>query len=1092
MRKLNDRRAAADEVLAEMSQKNPKISFVRRAIAIIQKWLRETFPEIYKAGTQKKIAALKAKREEYQNELGYKHEDGGLMFKDYKPADKFSKELAGLEAEMVTDDEIITKYLRPAQQFVETGKRVHSDKVGGPPILSESSSVMESVEEAQAAQDAFERGDSIISAAPLEPDSSYAELNRRFREEHKTFIKRFGRWLKKQLAPGGLLPSEVFDEKIHRDNKFETVEFDIKHRVGVLERAIRKDYKLDATELSEKTQQLMNDVMAGKIDKGVPVSTKKALLAMRLYIDSLSVNYLRAMKGEIRLMREIYNDHRIAANLDPIVAKSKDEKEWSVEELGKIEDEAGKAIKEALIARQSLYETIDGNVGQYVHRSYKAFDDKNWYKNIPDNVLNDARNYLRRGYAESGMSATEAGKAAERMIHEMTKNGTAYDGLDSMIRESKLGAKDLSILQRRKDIAPEIRALLGEHKDPRVNFAKSATKMGRLIFNQKFLERVKSIGMGQFLFTGKNKPPEATAKIAAASSEVLAPLNGLWTFPEVNQAFKDALGKEHMEDWYRAVVRANGFVKYGKTVLSPTTAMRNWMSAAFFTIANGHMDWSHMQKSLSGLNEYFTHSGKAEKLKYLRHLKELGVVYDTPYAGEMMRLLSDTELMSEVAGMTKGKMKLRSYFMLATKFYQFGDDFWKIIGFENEKVRWQKEGMSLEEAEIESARRVRNTYPTYSMVGAGIQSLRRFPLAGTFVSFPAEIIRTSFNMAMYVAEDMKAGRKSMALQRGMGLVFVSGFAYAAQALSMAMLGLDDEDEEAIRLMAAPWQRNANLIFTGYDEKGNIRFLDLSFMDPYNQFKRVFTAVIRSQPIDQKLYEIADEALSPFFGTDIAAGAIFETLANKKESGAPVYRERDDLINQGIDIANHIRKTLQPGIIANLERTYKAIDGDVSPSGRRYSKQDEAMAWFGFRMSTLDPKVALYYRSFDFSGAKRDAGKHITNIVREPQEVSEREMSSALRTANRLRVDAYREMHLLVLAALRSGMTKSQVAKTLKHSGLSAADVAAVINGRSIPWRPSKTSTRNQAKKAFTTFGEKGAKRVQKRYKELFQLSKKAA
>ena len=77
-----------------------------------------------------------------------------------------------------------------------------------------------------------------------------------------------------------------------------------------------------------------------------------------------------------------------------------------------------------------------------------------------------------------------------------------------------------------------------------------------------------------------------------------------------------------------------------------------------------------------------------------------------------------------------------------TKFYQFGDDFWKIIGFENEvNLLMKYKKLSRAEAEPMAAKRIRETYPTYSMVGRSVQKLRRFPLAGTFVSFPAEIVR---------------------------------------------------------------------------------------------------------------------------------------------------------------------------------------------------------------------------------------------------------------------------------------------------------------------------------------------------------------
>ena len=90
-------------------------------------------------------------------------------------------------------------------------------------------------------------------------------------------------------------------------------------------------------------------------------------------------------------------------------------------------------------------------------------------------------------------------------------------------------------------------------------------------------------------------------------------------------AFVDALGNEHMEGWYKAIVQMNGAVKFGKTVLSPTTAARNFMSAMFFTMANGHFNLSHAAMSMR------VHLDKqGVNYDYLRHLKELGVVYDTP------------------------------------------------------------------------------------------------------------------------------------------------------------------------------------------------------------------------------------------------------------------------------------------------------------------------------------------------------------------------------------------------------------------------------------------------------------------------------
>lgn len=564
----------------------------------------------------------------------------------------------------------------------------------------------------------------------------------------------------------------------------------------------------------------------------------------------------------------------------------------------------------------------------------------------------------------------------------------------------------------------------------------------------------------------------------------MAPLNGLWVTPEVDQAFKDAVGKEKLEGFFKLWVQANGLVKYGKTVLSPTTSARNWMSAYFFTLANGHFDLSHVKKSVSGFQEYFGAASDEQKLAYLRELKQLGVVYDTPYAGEMMRLLEDTGVTDSLL-MSRNMMGAKKVMDTATKFYQYGDDFWKIVGFENEKQLWIKAGLTEQQAKVKAAERVRNTYPTYSMVGKGIQWLRRFPLVGTFVSFPAEIIRTSGNMIRYVAEDMKdAKTRPMAIRRIIGMSITSSFAFAGQAISMALLGFDDDDDEATRLMGAPWQRNSTLIYTGRDKDGNLRYMDISFLDPYNYWKRPLIAIWRSQPYDDMAMDIVTELGKPFFGEDILFGTVRELFSNQKETGGKIFNEHDSVDDQIADIFTHLRKALQPGIMSNMERTYKAITGEVSPSGRTYNKVDEAAAWIGFRMSTLDPKVALYYRSFDFGDAKSEAEKKIRNVANDTNDVSDNEMKAAFDSATSIRAEAYGKMITLVKAAERSGMTRQQINQTLRNSGMSQKDAFYILNGRVPAWEPNITTVGQQMKKANTTFGKDQAMKVRDRYRQL--------
>ena len=870
-----------------------------------------------------------------------------------------------------------------------------------------------------------------IEAVEVDTTGDTTALNAQIREENKPKFERIKKTFKRLLSPGGLLPKQVFDAKIERDSEMGAVEIDIRQILRQFDDAVKASY---GRNLDEVEQQQIHDALtkdfANIDDLGLDSDVKDAVIMMRNYLDNMSVDYAQVLFREAQ----------------ELAAQGKDE---------------------AATAKIDLIQTIVGNAGQYLHRSYRAFDDPNWAKNVPDEVLDAARTYLQENGATN----------VENVLNQILKEGTAFDSMEGFIRESKLGAKDLSILKRRKDIAPEIRALLGEYIDPKINFTKSATKMSRLLFNDRFLKRVKSEGMGVFLFDDETAPPEAYQKFASDQSDVMAPLNGLRATPELVQAFQDALGKEQMADWYRAIVQVNGLVKYGKTVIAPTTIARNFLSAYMFTLANGHFNLAKSAESIANLQSYF--KTKGDKVKYMRRLRELGVVYDTPYAGEMMALLDDSKFEVFMEGKLQGA---KNFFDNATRFYQFGDDFWKIVGFENEiDILMDKKGISREEAEPIAAERIRNTYPTYSMVGLGIQKLRRFPLVGTFVSFPAEMIRTSFNMIKYLRRDLNDPEMSSIVpQRIAGLSMVSAGVYALQEALKDMVDVDEDEEEAVRILGPDWSRNSNLAFLGRSE-GKLQYVDMSAFDPYNYFKRPINALLRNQPLDDAVYQAAQELLQPFFGQDIAFQNIVEIWQNEKGTGGSVYNEEDSSTEQLEAIVGHIIKGIGPSVVQNINRTYKALESERNAAGRVYKLEDEMAALTGLRVTTLDPKVSLHFKAYDFNQAKRDATRILTSTFRDINDVSDAELKDSFVRASTARKEAFERMIKIVEAARRSGLSRSEIISVLRSNGISKKDAIALEGGVADSWSLSDTTLKNSVEKADLLFGEATGREYERRW-----------
>jgi|GEM_PF-2474863 len=888
-------------------------------------------------------------------------------------------------------------------------------------------------------------------------------LNAQLRETDKTAGEKIKRQLSRWFMPGGNMPETVQQAKRGRDRDVAVHEFDVSMLVGKLNSAM-KSAKINPDRLTDAQWSKYHEFLTGENDgQSLKQSERETLILMREHIDGLTQDYVASVNNKLQ---------------------------QRFEEDGSIDPKESARLEKML-----------GNMGKYLNRSYKAFDDPKWFEKIPTKIADDARAYLMKQYKKDGATAKEAQQKAQVTMNEMVKTGTAYDSLGSFIAESKLGSKDLSTLIPRKDIAPEIRALLGEYIDPRVNYAKSVSKMSAMIANDKLLSTIRDMGINNFIFEKDDRPPNATVQLAGEKSEVYAPLNGMWTTPEIKEAFEDAMGGERGEGWLEKAIRLNGLIKYGKTVLSPTTAMRNVMSAYFFTVANGHFNQKYMKQAVAAFNAQVKEKVTDGESDYIKRLIKLGVLYDSANAGDIVKVMTDGKINQMLEGRSntgfdglnkladKTTENLRWLTAKATGFYRFGDDFWKIVGFENEKAALIRTGMAESDAEVVAAERIQDTYPTYSRVGKAGAWLSRFPLAGTFVSFPAEIIRTTGNMMKLAASEIKSDNpkiRAMGAKRIVGMSLASGGMFALSALSAAMFGVTDDEEEALRDLAPPWQKNSTFVYAGRDSDNNLRYFDMSFLDPYAYWKRPIEAMMRDQPVNEAIASSLSDMVSPFLGTDITTSKILEVLSNKKSSGGQVYKENDTAIRKSADIASHLALGLAPGFVNNAWRIGMAA-GDVKRStGKPYSLSDEMLALAGFRSSTFDPKVGLYYRTFDFNSAIAEARKELSGVLRDPNKVSDSEISAAKARAKTKQEQAFKQMSRLIKAAQTGGASRRQVVQILFLAGISKRNVGFLLREQVPPVNLSDRSFESAVKRAQLIMDNESAREVRSRFNRIIK------
>lgn len=711
------------------------------------------------------------------------------------------------------------------------------------------------------------------------------------------------------------------------------------------------------------------------------------------------------------------------------------------------------AASRRLIASGALsptqVEKVTSNLGQYATRSYRIFDDPQWVGKIPGDVRNRALNLLAEEMPNAAPGEVE-GKLAELLIKDPA-------GPFGMMREGKVGAKDLSILKRREDIAPEIRDLWGEYHDPRVNYARSMQKMTRLVVNQDFLTGVREAGLGRYFHAKPIVRDGVTyaTQIAAEGSHVMAPLNGLYTSPEIADAFTQAFSPRATDLATKLWMMANGTVTVGKTVLSPVTQVRNFLSNGLIGVANGL--W-RAGKVTDGFRAILANAGAGDTpvwRAYVAKMMRLGVVGESANANELRAIFQDMGVRGDPLGLAEGSPVARagrSFMRGAEGLYQASDEFWKVYGYENELARYRAAlpNVPLPELEQRVAQIVRNTWPTYSKVPEAVKRLRRFPLVGNFVSWPAEIYRTLKNTVQLTGQELAdPALRGIGAQRLAGLLVATTVVPAITMASRQLVGTSKRDEEDLRRFLPDWQRNSGMLHTSADHAtGKYAFLDLGYSDPYAAVRDPLRALLAGRPVDAGL-----EATRSFFDEKILTASLLDLARNTTKTGGQVWNPQSPFVAKALAAAQHVGFALEPGGLTTARRIANGLAGTITPSGRSYKAGEEVVALAtGQRVSRIDVAAALSSKVRHFLRDRGDA-RGILGRAANSFSGNAGDAVKAYQTSQESEAQLAAQLMADVQAARRLGLEDRRTFGVLRASGLAAPDARAIFAGRFVPYQP---------------------------------------
>lgn len=621
--------------------------------------------------------------------------------------------------------------------------------------------------------------------------------------------------------------------------------------------------------------------------------------------------------------------------------------------------------------------TLEQNLGQYVNRSYKMFNERG-YKPTPEQIEEATKFIADQKIKQILSELFPAGKPSRsEAVSDFKGNVIDPDNVDMAGLEQqaleeankdvkailnknknpyfnqKIDSRDTGILKQKKDIPAPIRKLMGEYTDPGTVFVMTVAKQAALKAQSEYLTKLREFGMGTLFFEKNDpkRPAEFSVQVAADGTESKSPLGGLYTTPEIAEALEmaDPTYNNLTQLWMKLV----GAVRWGKTVGSVTTQAKNFESNLGFAVLNGLLMTGNNTEAFKGAAKYVKGQySKQEIDDVTEKLIKLNLVGQSVGARELAEMLGTGDIHDVALDIAAnpnsvwGKKVKKSVNVISAlnKAYRMGDDFWKAYAYLNERqvvaqgrFKNKYEDLTTEQQEkvdIEASERVKNTWPTYDRVVEGAKFVsKRAPIFGNFISFQAESLRVLVNSVKMAREDMKDPEmRSAGVKRMVGIASYAAIRAAvttavAQAAGMAASGLlgavmgDDEEEQKKRALkkALPvYARTADIAaIPNSKEPHKYTVFSLSSLDPYGIIPNSLNALTEGREgiFSKEMEPGVPAALAEFFSGFLEPEMTFTTMYSVLNNINP---KTGRPIVTGADTSPEIAKKVSSFIIDQLE------------------------------------------------------------------------------------------------------------------------------------------------------------------------------
>jgi hypothetical protein len=777
-----------------------------------------------------------------------------------------------------------------------------------------------------------------------------------------------------------------------------------------------------------------------------------------------------------------------------------------------IDELSQKALKIEGFTKEAK-EAIKNQEGTYIRASYDAFEKVGWTADKELKRL--AKEATARGIVSAAKNkAIDKGIVlSEKRMDTIIKNADAKADIqiDKMLED--IGpltdyvaqAKRVGKFHKRNhNLSPEIKALLGEVKNPADRIILSISKAARIVELQNFYNITLKLGHNKYIFNANTKAAQGlgpkgkryTSKIEKTNSE----LDGMYTTPQIAEMLA---GKQATFNWvesdnalseaYRYFITSKGFAQSMKTIYSLSTQARNVLGASQMAGANGVVFEQANEMAYKVLATRLNKAvgTAAERKVYQEAYQEyqgLGVIntqLNVNQAREMMEggfegfgkrrkqikaLTEDVPVLgAAIRTLDKGVEKLGASSVgditlrKPAAVYTASDDFFKIGVYESElKTLREAWGNTVDDSLLknEAANMVKNNMPNYDRVPNTLKALGKMPF-GNFVAFPAEIVRTSAHILKQSWKEMGSANaviRKRGLQRMAGFTTASVGYYGIAKGSQIAMGFSDQEVEDRKLLASgPFSAGHDMIFTR-DSNGDVYGLNTQYLNSYYTLQAPFRTgydiwndgTLKGKEFEDKAVDAITAAVieitKPYITESIAVGPIrslvsaYWNKSGRDSEGKLIISDKDGVHWDAV--MDVLTKSFEPAFLTKTEQLVDAINEKPSDWDQSYkSPKYEAWSQIGFKWDKQDLARNFYDVVKSHQILDRLNGLDRIRVSTKVEDVAEDIMKT-----NAVEFQNQQDLYVYVKAARRQ-LDDVDVIVQLREAGYSKENAERLMSGQ---------------------------------------------